>query len=196
MPKFVERTVQYCVSADFISQEDAPWFRYCLEKRISTIIVGVPFFILALIMSNFLCAISFFSTYFFIKKYLGGYHAQTMWGCLGFSLLMELLFLGFLPHFMNAIVFFLLWVLCILLILKLAPYNHPNLHLTHKEVEGCRKKVRQRLCFILVVTIIMCLAGIGEIASGCTIGIAMATALLCMGYINNWRNTHNGTECN
>ena len=196
MPKFVDRTIQYCVSSDYITQEDAPWFQYCLEKRISTIVVGVPFFILALIMSNFLSAISFFFTYFFIKKYLGGYHTQTIWGCLGVSLLMESLFLGFLPHLLNATILFVLWVLCALLILKFAPYNHPNLHLTHKEVEACRKKVKHRLCFVLAVAIIMHLTGIWEIANGCTIGIAMATALLCMGYIYNWRITHNGKKSN
>lgn len=196
MPKLVDSAIQYCVSSDYITQEDIPWFRYCLEKRISTIIVGVPFFVLALIMSNFLCAISFFVTYFFIKKYMGGYHAQTMWGCLGFSLLMELLFLGFLPHLLNATLFFVLWALCTLLILKLAPYNHPNLHLTVEELAGCQKKVRLRLCFVVMVAIISHLVGIREIANGCTIGIAMATALLCLAYINNWRITHNGKERN
>lgn len=194
MALIINKIIKYCVHEKLIRIEDVPWFQYSLEKLISTAIVGIPFFILAVVTSDFLCAISFFITYFFIKKYTGGYHAKTLWGCMSLSLLLELLFLGLLSRFLTTLVNIVLLLLCTFAIAKIAPYNHPNLHLTPAEKISCRQKVRKRLYLILLVNAISCWIGIAEISNGCTIGIAMATTLLCMGYIKDWRNTHHGKE--
>lgn len=139
MQKLVDRITRYCIDEELIKSEDAPWFKYVLAKRISTIFVGIPFLILAFVISNFLSAISFFATYFFVRKYIGGFHAKTVWGCLSFSLLMELVFLGVLPYLITTPVLLGMLGISVLAILKLAPYNHPNLHLTHEEKKACRK---------------------------------------------------------
>lgn len=196
MHRIVDRIIQYCISEDLVTQEDVPWFRYGLERRISSIIVGIPFLILAVVISGFFSASSFFITYFIIRKYLGGYHAKTVWGCLFCSLLMELLFLGVLSHFLFTSVLFVVLILCTLAILFLAPYNHPNLHLTAEEKKICRQKCILRFCVVLLADMFFFIIGMREIANGCTIGIAMATALLCMGYINDWRNISHGKEPN
>ena len=188
MRRIIDKIIHYYVSEEIVAQEHIPWLQYGLERKISTIIVGIPFFVLALLATDFLTAISFFATYFLIKKYLGGYHAKTIWGCLVLSLFLELLFLVVLSHYLFIPFSFIILILCTLTILILAPYNHPNLHLTSEEIKGCQKKVRLRLCFILIVAAISHLVGIREITKGCTISIAMATALLCLGYINDWRN--------
>ena len=36
-----------CLSKDFISSAQAPWLVYALEKRFATVLVGIPFFLLA-----------------------------------------------------------------------------------------------------------------------------------------------------
>ena len=190
MQRLVNKVTGYCVKEELIKPEDVPWFKYGLEKRLSTTVVGIPFLVVAFAISNYLCAISFFVTYFLVKKYMGGYHAMTIWGCLAFSLLLELVFLGVLPHFMTAPVLLGMLGISILAIIKLAPYNHPNLHLTHEEMAICRKKVHSRTCIASLVNVIACFASNEEIAKGCTVGIAMAATLLCLGYINDWRNSH------
>lgn len=190
MHRLVNKITGYCVNEELIKPEDVPWLKYGLEKRISTIIVGIPFLIVALTISNYLCAISFFATFFFVKKYIGGYHANTIWGCLAFSLLLELVFLGWLPHLLTAFVFWGILGLSILAILKLAPYNHPNLHLTPEEIAICRKTGHRRICIASLFGAIAYLAGNEEIAQGCTIGIVMAATLLCLGYIHDWRKAH------
>lgn len=186
MRKIVDRLIQYYVREGIVEQEDIPWLQYGLERKISTITVGIPFFILAFFATDFLSAISFFATYFFIKKHLGGYHAKTILGCLILSLLLELIFLVVLPHYLFMPLSFIILILCALAILILAPYNHPKLHLTSEEIKSCQRKVRLRLCCILMVAAISYSAGIREITNGCTISIAMATTLLCLGYINDW----------
>lgn len=190
MQKIVDRITRYCVNEKIVSPEDVPWLKYGLEKRISTIIVGVPFLIIAYTISNFLCASSFFVTYFYVRKYIGGYHAKSVLGCLAFSLLLELVFLGMLPHLLTTPVLLGVLGISVFSTLKFAPYNHPNLHLSHEEIKACQKSGRQRVCVASLIGAIACLAGLKDIANGCTIGIAMVTALLCLGYINDWRNTY------
>lgn len=189
MQKLVDTITRYCIDEELIKSEEAPWFRYVLAKKISTILVGIPFLILAFAISNFLSAISFFATYFFVRKYIGGFHAKTVLGCLSFSLLMELVFLGVLPYLITTPVLLGILGISVLAILTLAPYNHPNLHLTHEEKKACRKRGCKRICAASFIGAVACLTGYREIANGCTIGIAMATSLLCLGYIHDWRNT-------
>ncbi len=190
MQNFVDRITKYCVNEKIVSPEDVPWLKYGLEKRISTIIVGVPFFIIAFTISNFLCAFSFFFTYFYVRKHIGGYHAKTIWGCLTFSLLLEFIFLGMLPYLLTTPVLLGVLGISVFFTFKLAPYNHPNLHLSHEEITACQKRGHQRVCVASLIGAIACLAGFRDVANGCTIGIAMVTTLLCLGYINDWRNTY------
>ncbi len=187
MQRFVDKLTQYCLKEEIIRSEDVSWFKYSLEKRISTVLVGIPFLILAFVISNFLCAISFFATYFYVRKFVGGYHAKTVWGCLAFSLVLELIFLGGLRNILSTPMIFGIVGVSILVVLKLAPYNHPNMHLSREEIEACRNKGRRRILIASSISVLTCFVGNGEIAKGCTIGIAMAAALLCLGYIYDWR---------
>lgn len=196
MQKLVDRITSYCLNEELIRPEETPWFRYGLEKKLTTIIVGIPFLIIAFTISTFLCAISFFTTYFFIRKYVGGYHAKNVWGCLAFSLLLELVFLGVLPHLLTTPVILGVLGISFFVVLRLAPYNHPNMHLSSEEIKCCRKRGLLRICLSVLVGVVACLVGIREIANGCTIGIVMATTLLCLGYITDWRNMHSGKKYN
>jgi accessory gene regulator B len=191
MQKIVDRITRYCVNEKIVSPEDVPWLQYGLEKRISTLIVGIPFLIVAFAISNFLCALSFFFSYFYVRKYSGGYHAKTICGCLTFSLLLVLIFLGILPYLLTPKVLWGLLGISILTILRLAPYNHPNLHLTSDEIKACQKSEHIRVYVASLICLFAFLAGFQDIAYGSTIGIAMVATLLCLGYIHDWRNTHN-----
>lgn len=61
MQRFVDKLTQYCLKEEIIHSEDVSWFRYSLEKRISTVLAGIPFLTPAFVISNFLCAVSFFA---------------------------------------------------------------------------------------------------------------------------------------
>ena len=188
MQKLVNRIIQYCVNEQLVHAEDIPWFRYGLEKRIATIVVGIPFLIISFFVAPPTRAISFFATYFFVRRYIGGYHAKTVQGCIVFSLLIELVFLGGLPYLLNARGYLVILIISLAAVLALAPHNHPNMHFSSDEIDLCRKKGHQRVCLASLVAAIAYWAGKKEIANGCTIGITMAATLLCLGYIQNWRN--------
>ena len=196
MQKLIDKFTDYCKKEAFIKPEEASWFKYGLEKRLNTIIVGIPFLIIAFLISNFLCAISFFATYFFVRKYIGGYHAKTVLGCIVFSLMTELIFLGGLNYALNTPLAFLTIGLGTITILKFAPYNHPNMHLSPEEISACRKTGRWRICIIVLLSVTAWFCGKTEIVKGCSIGTAMAAALLCLGYIYDWRQAHHEKRTN
>lgn len=190
MRTLVNKIANYFVNEDIICTDDIPWFVYCIERRISTIAVGIPFLILAFAISTPAIATSFFASYFFVRKYIGGYHAKTMWGCITFSLFVEVAFLIGLPHLLNIQIILLILCVSIVVVLKLAPYNHPNMHFSSEEVASCRKKGLNHIYIASLVTLIAHFTESNEITNGCTIGIAMATTLLCLGYLHDWRNIH------
>lgn len=196
MQKLVDKVADYCINEELIKPNEISWFKYGLEKRITTILIGVPFLIIAFVISDYLCAISFFATYFFVRKYIGGYHARTVLGCVAFSLMTELIFLGGLSYILNVPLILLTIGVSTITILLFAPHNHPNMHLSPEEISACRKRGRRRICIIVLSSVTTCFWGNIEIAKGCAVGIAMAATLLCVGYIYDWRKVHYERQTN
>lgn len=187
MHSLVVRFAQYCMEKQIIENKHFDWFVYGLEKRLSTFFLSIPFAILAIAISNAPCAISFFLSFFFLRGYIGGFHARTVLGCLIISLLSESAIFLLVYPLLSQIVILCIAIICIVCIFILSPYNHPNMHLTGEEITACRKKGRIRAFVISSVIAFTFILGLDEIAKGLTLGIALTTAMLCMGYIYDRR---------
>lgn len=187
MHRLVDVLANFLLKEEIVDASQLPWIKYGLEKRISTLLVGIPFLLLAFMLTSIPCGIFFFISYFFVRKYVGGYHAQTMCGCLFFSLFSELVLLIMLYPIQSIHNPCFTTFICTILVFLLAPYNHPNLHLNIPEISACKKRSRIRIITTAVFTQISFNFGLQEIATGCTLGITLASFLLCLGYINDWR---------
>ena len=97
----VDFIVTLCIRKNIIKEENIAWFRYGLEKRIVTLVVGIPFVLMGIAISNIWTALSFFLSFFFLRTRMNGYHAKSILGCLICSLALELLFLGGIAHWIN-----------------------------------------------------------------------------------------------
>ena len=105
-----------------------PWLEYGIETRITAIIGLVPFTILAIKLSDIPTTLAFLATFNFLRKRVGGYHANSVLGCMLLSLFLEVLFLGaFLPK-LNMVVFFISNGVSLAIIYFMAPYVHPNMN--------------------------------------------------------------------
>jgi len=183
----VDKLVSHCLINHFIEAEQEAWLRYALERRIYTFVILIPLYILAVYLSSPIVAVSFLGSFLFLKRYTNGYHAKTPRGCLVESLLVECLFLIIGYSRLNGLWIIVVAVSSSIVIFLLAPFNHPNMHLTEDEIVGLRKLSRQATC-ILCCGIFACfLAGFAEIAKGLTTGIAMAAFLICLAYITERR---------
>ena len=183
MHSLMVRFAHYCVEKEIIENKHVDWFVYGLEKRLSTIFVSIPFIILAIVVSNLPCAISFFLSFFLLREYLGGFHANSVLACLFFSLLSEIIVFFLVYPILSQPGIAYITMICIICILILAPYNHPNMHLTNEEAMACKKRGRIRTFIIAVIIILSSIFSFEEISKGATLGIALATILLCLGHI-------------
>lgn len=191
MRMFIDRLTQYCLSKNIIKDTDIAWFQYGIEKRISTLLVGIPFFCLAVYVTDFISATTFFVCFYLVRRSTGGYHARSQLGCICFSLCLELLFLMQVYVYLKTLSIIGLSLLCSVIIWSKAPYNHPDMNFTAAELTACRKFARKQILVILGVILISLHFGMNNVARGATTGVAMATLTLCLGYITEWRIRNN-----
>lgn len=183
--KLIECFVTYCVRRRHISEEQAPWLRYGLEKRLSTALIAIPFLLLGLLFSPWNVSISLFLSFCYLRGYTNGFHAKTVWGCAIGSLIVEAFFLGVFCRFLPNYLIYTLCVLSIAAIWKLAPFNHPQMGLTKDEIAACAKMAKKRSLILLFAMIAAIVLKNEDIARGIALGVAMTATLLIFAYINN-----------
>lgn len=158
MEAIVEKLVSYCITNGYVDSNNEDWLRYGIEVRLATLYVLIPLFVLACFLSGLQCAIPFFASFFFLKRFTGGYHAKTPHGCLLVSLLLEVFFLTVIHPRLNSVGILLIDLFCFISIFLLAPYNHPGLHLTTEE-RNALVRASRRTVIILILGNILCMYG-------------------------------------
>lgn len=194
MQRCVHCLTQYCIRNGIIKEDDADWFRYGLSKRLSTIAVAIPFFLLAMLLTDFATACSFYIAFFFLRTKTNGFHAETVLGCLAVSLVSEVLLCIILHPLLSNISRVVISLGCIIVVFKLAPVIHDNLPLSAKEIANLRETSRLRGCLLGALILATQLAQFTEVANGLVLGITMAATMLCFPYIirkvkSTWEST-------
>lgn len=191
MFSWIDMVVQKCVKEEYITQERAPWLRYAIEKKLSSILISIPFLLFGLLLSKPGTALAFYIGFCFLRERTSGMHAKTIAGCFLLSLLFEYLFLGvlFWRLSMGWIVF--LAIISSVVIYLYAPYDHPSMGFSSKERQICSHKAKIRLLVIILLSILFFLLGQHTITSGLCLSIAMAALLLVFAYITKSGGSNN-----
>ncbi len=187
MSKLSERFALYCVQQGIIQKEQLPWFIYGLAKRLSSFLVSIPFFIISLYCTSLECTFSFFAAFYLLRRRTNGYHAQSACACLCISLLLEILLLSIVNSLFSGYFFLFCVTSSIVLICKLAPFNHPNMNYTEDEIAACRSSAHLYTYILTFLSSVTYVTGLHELAKGLVLGITMTAVLLCMAYIIEWR---------
>ena len=187
MGTIFDRLTEYCVCNGIVDDRNAPWLRYCIEKRVATLLCGLPCFILAVALSDIVIAFSFFIGFFQLRKKAGGFHANTIPGCMFASISLEVIFLGIISPTLNSTSICIISVVNVIVVFLLAPYNHPQMYLSTEEVAALKKHARMTILKLMFVIALSQVIGFCPIANGLTTGITMAAVMLCAAYINDWR---------
>lgn len=188
MGKLISAIVNFCVLREIVAEDDVEWFRYGLEKRLLSFVMSIPFFVVAVILSNFWVASAFFFSFYFLRYRMSGYHAKSIIACTVTSLTMELLCFCVVYPLLNRFAAGTIMIIVILLVVSLAPYDHPNMNFTASELLACKKSSRIRLCLLVLIFTIALKCNWDWVISGVTLGCSMATLLLCVAYLLDWRN--------
>lgn len=153
--KYIGTLVDVCIAKGYITQDQAPWLYYGIEKRVTTILVSVPMLIIGTLVSTPAMSIAFYISFCSLRTRTNGLHAKTLAGCLILSIISEIFFLGILPCILDDTVTISLLIVSTISIAVLAPYNHPNMALSAEESMACAKSAKKRLLILILLLIIL-----------------------------------------
>lgn len=177
----------YCVQHKIIDPNDGAWLRYGIEKRLSTVVILFPFLIVSIVLTDLSSGLSFLIAFKLIRGKASGYHSSTVLHCFFISIVLELLFLlGLYPKLAVENTLICNLINC-LVIFTLAPYNHPSMGLSQKEISALRNESQRMVVLLSIISTTSSIVGLLPIAKGLVTGVAMACFSLCLAYINNWR---------
>lgn len=169
------------VKKGYIPEEQAPWLRYALEKRITSIITLIPVLMIGFVITSPARLFAFLVAFFWLRSRTNGYHAKSVAECTFSSVVWEIFFLKVLPV-QNAVFALVIFSMSIFIIWFCAPYNHPDMGLSPEEVAACAKSAKARLSMLGFAFCILNIWGLSQVAEGILLGIVMTAATLVMGY--------------
>ena len=180
--KQINTLVGLCVQKGYISQDEAPWLQYALEKRIASLIAFIPLVIIGFWITAPATMCSFFITFCSLRTRTNGFHAKSVLGCILYSILGEILFLKIIPSLWNNFIVLISLIVSIILIWVFAPYNHPDMGLSSEEVVACAKSAKCRLILLLFAVCLLFYWRREQLAVGIILGIIMTASTLVMAY--------------
>ncbi len=186
----VEPFVSFCACHNIVSEDDIPTLRYCIEKRLYSLLIYMPLILLGSLISNHLTTVSFLWAFSYLRRMTNGFHAKTPFLCFLGSFILFLFVLAF------AMKEYPLWVILILtsvsamIIWILAPYNHPSMNYSTDEISACKKSAKIRLIITFSIMMVFYLTSESRIVNGIFFGIILVAALLGIAYIIDRRRQH------
>lgn len=181
----IDTISKLCIRHGIIKAEDVPIFRYCMEKRLLSTLLLCPLFFLGIQCASVVTTLSFLGAFSYLRSMTNGYHATKPGTCFVFSVLIELLLFKCVIPRLSIYIVIVSTLLSSIAIFYLAPYNHPNMDLSHKEIKACRAESRKRLAILLFLLILSTLLSWSEMFVGLFLGIVLVSVLLCLAYISN-----------
>lgn len=181
--RIVDKLTALCIEREYLDCADEELFHFEIERRLSTIVIAIPFFILAVLLSNFTVASTFFWSFYFLRERTSGYHSATFGKCVCVSLALEVVFLKLVCSQLTSTISAVVYICFVVIILCLAPFVHPNFPLSNNEFETCKKDLRYRIFLISCIMLFSYILQLEYVIYGITTGVAMAGFLLCLAYI-------------
>ena len=178
----IDQLVECCIKRGYVSEAQAPWLRYALNKYIPSLLTTLPILIFASYLATPITACSFYCSFCWLRVRTNGIHAKTVVGCFCSSLVCVFVFMGILYRLLTACLIQVFLLLSFIIIWFLAPFNHPNMHLTDTEKTACMNSARTRLLLLILGAGVLQKLNSQEAFSGIVLGVSMTALLLALAY--------------
>lgn len=178
--KFVDMLTVYCKKRGYVSEDQIPWLRYTIEKRLSSLFICVTLLVIGAYIASPIAAISFNFSFFYLRERTNGLHAKTFAECFFWSIISEVVILGVLFKRLELWVALLLLLISSIIIVLFAPFDHPSMHYSSEEIMACAVSSRKRLLILVIVVICGYILKSADLLYGITLGISM-TAIMLVG---------------
>lgn len=182
--RIVNNLVKGFVDKGYLQEEKAPWLQYVLEKRITSFFSYIVIIVVGLIITDPISLLAFCISFSTLRSRTNGIHAKTIMGCILSSIIFEILFLKVIPSMWNIMFVTIAFGMSIISIWLLAPYNHPNMHLSDEEKKACSTSARIRVILLAISVYILQLINCKNGAAGIILGTVMAAVTMLMAYLS------------
>ena len=203
MQKMAQVLAIRSIKAGIIEVDDTEWFIYSVEKRLTTLLTSALFLAVGSCLANSCIAVSYLSTFLFLRTRTNGFHARTYYHCLLASIGSEVFFLRFLLPLLTPRAVWVLNIVSISIILVAAPVNSPNIHMTRDELKQTKKNICIRL--LCLIYFLLLFRQMISVLQGITLGNTMAALFLVIAIIQGGmlnaqklckKNCENSCTCN
>lgn len=154
---FTEKLILWLLSTKVITESEKKIYQFGIFQLIINIINFVLMIIIAFLMDELFIMLVFMVSFLNLRRYAGGYHADTIGQCFLISIIITIIFLLLLKIdcFHTKIKIFS-WIISNIVIILLAPIQNKNKELDKLEKTIYRKKTLQ-ICFIENISILLCI---------------------------------------
>lgn len=194
MENVAKRLADICYQKGYVEHENIPWLLYNIERKLLTFAIGVPLFLLAILLSSFSISLSFFSSFYFIRSMANGYHSKSALTCFFLSALSVVVVLGPLNKYLPPVAILCCSVFSATLIFFFAPFDHINMNYSIDEKRACKISARIRTGIVIILGLIFYFLDWEQLFRGASLGLILTAALLCFAYLQ--RRITNEKESN
>lgn len=187
MKEFLNRIICKLTRKGLISQNDQELYLYALKVLIKGIVNLATIIVIGYSMSLLKESLVLFASFYILRKFTGGYHAQSFLTCYISSITIFSLSLLFLKNAssINNWIWYVLVFISDIIIIVFAPIKHPNKQISNKEA-ALFKTVSIILIVLLSTTSYIIINNSNSlIGFSIAIGIFIVSLLVLLGQIAN-----------
>lgn len=183
----VNRFLENLKIKGIVDNDNLEFIRYGLYQLANYILFWICQIILYLFFGHLWDGIIFLIAFIFLRRYAGGYHANTRIRCFIYSNLISLSYVGFcnLESIYNDTLLTLLFAASIVVILIFSPIDNENKRLDEEEKIKYKSKVTKIIMIDILLVIISKYIGIEKIYNILICSVIITSVLVLLGYLKN-----------
>lgn len=155
MEHLAETMTDFLLRRKYITEEQTEWCHYMLIKNIMSIASLVLLLPLGALIVGWGGTLFYTFVFRFLRARTGGYHAKTPHGCLLGSVCCQSVMLFLSAHMPDPVVSAFIAGFSCLSIALFGPANHPELHLSKKELKALQPRIYIRLLIVVALTAVL-----------------------------------------
>lgn len=179
METFAEAVAQFCLRKHLIDSHQTEWCHYMVVRRAMSIISLLWLVPVGALLSKWYISLAFVLSYRFLRSRTGGYHAKSPLGCILSSTCLQITGMCFVSCTKGLLRIAVLFVISSIIIIRQAPANNAELHLTTEEIQALKPRIKMRLLILFTLMLAFSLM-LPRIAVCISFGVAVTAVLLLL----------------
>ena len=155
MEHLAETMTDFLLRRKYITEDQTEWCHYMLIKNIMSIASLVLLLPLGALIVGWGGTLFYTFVFRFLRARTGGYHAKTPHGCLLGSVCCQSVMLFLSAHMPDPVVSAFIAGFSCQSIALFGPANHPELHLSEKELKALQPRIYIRLLIVVALTAVL-----------------------------------------